>query len=119
MGCVLTKSDSDCAGRLAGWGHSEGPGPPLAPLTTKDGVVLAQSPREAQAPALPGPALAWAWGSKRPLGSEASWTLGPSLIPAGRTCPEAARSIPQLASPSEKGPNSAGPPYVSLLGATC
>lgn len=118
MGCVLTKSDSDCAGRLAGWGHSEGPGPPLAPLTTRDGMVLAQSPREAEAPALPGLALAWTWGSKPPWAVRPAG-LGDPASPRREDVSGSSQVHPQLAYPSENGPDSAGPTYMSLLGATC
>lgn len=44
MGCVLTKSDSECAQSWpAGDTGEEGPGLPLAPLTPRDGLVVAQS----------------------------------------------------------------------------
>lgn len=106
---------------LEGWlagGRSEGPGPPLAPLTTRDEMALAQSPSEAKAPALPGPVLAWAWGSKPRWAVRPAGHWGPASL-SRRDVSRSGLVHPQLASPSEKGPNSAGPTYVSLLGATC
>lgn len=96
---------------LEGWlagGRSEGPGPPLAPLTTRDGMALAQSPSEAKAAALPGPVLAWAWGSKPPWAARPAGHWGPAS-PSRRDVSRSGLVHPQLASPSEKGPNSAGP----------